>query len=206
MSTTRLTVATVCAAAAIAVCAQAAQAAPPRWEFKGPPTAYTQLASETGTAKATLTLTKSVAPFTVYGKCKTTGTENFTNPSNLTLPGEDEVTSFAGSCTGGPPPCIPAKEKVSIVGVAPNSTSELLEIAAVPYDEFSGVEIEFKCLSSGLHGVAEEIIVNPLKPEVLVNKLVFAGAASGELEIGITKFDLTGTDKLKPTISKKVKA
>jgi hypothetical protein len=194
----RMAIIGLCVAAMLAVIPAVAQAGE-IWELKETGPYKTVIPTVVLTSAGSLGIVEN-AGGTRVGKCKVTDEEEIWN----TAVGEDEMLAFHGICKGGPFPC--TTHEVAELILRGKWASTLHEVAALYYDKFSGVEIEVKC-ASGASDVYKQITANPLDPQVLPNKLKFAGAASGEMEFGTHTFYLTGVDKLKtPTPYKKVRA
>jgi hypothetical protein len=161
------------------VCAAPALASPEWWVREtGAATSIPLAGTEVLNEEGYLTIEQPTnKPF----KCSVKGYEKIENVSFL---GYGELQSFEGICEKGSPyPCTFAEPSEFHLLTAP--TSKLVTIGTKAYDEFpttpSTVEIEFYCLKFNAHAVYKAI--TPVKPQVGINKLKFAGKSSGEFEI-----------------------
>jgi hypothetical protein len=112
------------------------------------------------------------------------------------------MVAFTATCTKGLIfPCT-STEKAELRGTSLNWGSELIEPSAGVFDdEFKSASIEVECLTS----LTKATYSGSLRPQVLVNKLVFT-SGSGTLISGTHSFALDGSDKLKGLTYKKIQA
>jgi hypothetical protein len=190
MTALKAGVASVLALAIVAVAPALANAAQPYWTSNGKILKEGQSETVKTAGSVAFTLTGVGASNTI--KCKLTDQEVIENPVGGGA-GTDLMTAFQlTNCTGKPQPCT-TSAITAVVTKLPWAT----ELVAGPpiRDVIKGIEVEFKCTSSGGHVGTYE---GELAPEVGASVLTFS-PGSGQLEepplTGKTA-TLTGTDKL----------
>ena len=205
MRALRLTILIGTLSGALACGAAAAAANPLQWWVKrnSGPWAVLPLG-----VPETHTYSGGIAFFEAGGKnakCLLSGREQIENPLSGG-PGVDQVEAFVAHCSVSPVGLYPcsAAETLEVRGHSLNWPSLLELVGAKDEDRFTGPVLEFECQTS--HAVSTATEFTPLRPTVAVDKLKFAGVASGELEAAAHKIWIKGVGALTPSIYLKVKA
>ncbi len=205
MKTLRLAVLIATLCGLLACGAASAGANPLQWWAK--PVSGPWAALALGTPE-TLTDSGGIAFFEAGGKnakCSLAGREQIENPFSGG-PGVNQIEAFAAECSVSPVglyPCSPG-ERLSVRGHSFTWASLLELVGTKKEDRLSGAVLEFECQTSHAVSIATEF--TPLRPTVAVDKLKFAGVASGELESGPHKIWIKGVATLAPALYLKVKA
>src|ERR1017187_804169 len=193
----------LCVGFAFAALPATAGAFVPFWEVKGPPAAFTKLTAgtkETLNSKAGFGITgdKSSKPF--KGTCEVEDKETIEN--EIGGEGIDEMTVFEAKCGPTAPfPCAAGEGYTLTGGTSLPWPSELV---LPSNDAFEKVELEVKCLSSGVSA-----LYHPpghlWSPKISVNALK-SSAASGVFKHGLGNyFYFVGTDTLTPVLHAEVR-
>jgi hypothetical protein len=171
--------------------------ATPLWEV-GPPWHVLPL-NQVETLKSKGALALFEVGKTGGAKCKIVDTESIENVPNTlgSIEAVDVMTAFNGKCFGAAIfPCT-TTEHFTI-----NGGKWASRLIGAVEDEFVNPELEISCPLSGLKALYVGV---SLHPALTVNKLVFSGAASGKLIVGIHEIDFAGVDKLKAALWTKVR-
>jgi len=203
----------------------AAQASAPRW-FVKEAGAFVQIGGLTGLAEfmssetlqglGVLEVISNATPLHLkpISDCETKERQSIEDPPELSLPGTGAMEEFELLCekeTGSlnaaaPYPCTTVGEQFEVRGVGFTWPAKLEpgSSASKSFENFGAVSLEVFCPRTKEHA----IYLGSMKPQMLIGKLRFLGAESGEFEEPKSgmHFSLKGTEFLAPVKYQNVRA